>query len=188
MNRHIKNIGLLGLSLLLVNCPGASGDRTTMEYIPEMLSQASLRAQEAPRMPPAGTIPRGYLPYPFAIDQGELAQTVLKNPLPVNRATLLDGKRVFENNCSVCHGPVGKGDGSIVPKFPMPPSLNSDKVKDWPDGRIFHVVSAGQNLMPSYASQVFPEERWAVIHYVRALQRAVSPTDEDVKLYEQMSQ
>jgi mono/diheme cytochrome c family protein len=51
----------------------------------------------------------------------------------------------------------------------------------WGDGHIFHVITKGQGVMPSYAQQVQPEDRWAVIHYIRALQRAQNPTDEDVR-------
>jgi mono/diheme cytochrome c family protein len=81
------------------------------------------------------------------------------------------------NTCVVCHGPEGDGQGYIVPIYPMPPSLHSLKVRNWPDGRIFHVITRGQNLMPSYATQILPEDRWAVIHYVRALERSHLPVD-----------
>jgi mono/diheme cytochrome c family protein len=73
--------------------------------------------------------------------------------------------------------------GYIVPKFTQPPSLLSDKIRNWPDGRIFHVISRGQGLMPSYESQVPTRQRWAVIQYVRALQRAAAPTAADLKRY-----
>ena len=53
-----------------------------------------------------------------------------------------------------------------------PPSLHSTKLKEWPDGKIYHVISEGQNVMPGYAKQILADERWAVVHYVRALQRA----------------
>jgi mono/diheme cytochrome c family protein len=62
----------------------------------------------------------------------------------------------------------------------MPPSLLSEKVRAWPDSRIFHIITRGQNLMPSYASQILPEDRWAAVHYVRALQRAAHPTAADL--------
>jgi mono/diheme cytochrome c family protein len=53
-----------------------------------------------------------------------------------------------------------------------PPSLHSSKVKNWGDGSIYHVITQGQNVMPSYAKQITSDERWAVVHYVRALQRS----------------
>ena len=94
---------------------------------------------------------------------------------------LLRGKHLFNTYCIVCHGPMGEGDGFIIPKFPRPPSLQSDKVRGWPDGRFYHVMTAGQNLMPSYASQIAREDRWAIAHYIRVLHRAKNPTAEDLK-------
>src|SRR5271156_5124571 len=94
---------------------------------------------------------------------------------------LLKGQHLFNTYCIVCHGTRAEGNGFIIPKFPQPPSLHSDKVRNWTDGRIFHVITTGQNLMPSYASQITPDERGAIINYVRVLQRAVNPTDADVK-------
>jgi mono/diheme cytochrome c family protein len=59
--------------------------------------------------------------------------------------------------------------------------LYSDKVVNWTDGRIYHTMTMGQGLMPSYASQVLPEQRWAIVHYVRALQKAARPTAADLQ-------
>jgi mono/diheme cytochrome c family protein len=132
------------------------------------------------RMPVAGTVPRGFQPYAYAKDP-EAAGRELRNPLPRTEEVLKRGQAMFNTYCIVCHGPNGMGDGLIVPKFPRPPSLQSDKVRNWPDGRIFHTVTMGQNLMPSYASQVASADRWAIIHYVRALQRSQHPTSEDLK-------
>src|SRR5207302_715869 len=107
---------------------------------------------------------RDYEPYHYA-DDPEAAGRELKNPLRPTMKVLRRGKVMFETNCAVCHGKLGDGDGPVVPKFPRPPVLYSDKVRNWPDGRIFHVATHGQNLMPSYASQVTPSDRWAIIHY-----------------------
>lgn len=190
MNEGLK-IRYIILSIMVmafISCAGASGNRTTFEYMDDMANSPAIKAQEDPRMPVPGTISRNFVPYPFAKEQGDLAGESLTNPLPKNRAMLVQGQKLFNNYCSVCHGPEGKGNGLIVPKFPMPPSLHSEKVKNWSDGRLFHVITAGQNLMPSYASQVFPLERWAIINYVRVLQRSVSPIDADVEVYKQKLQ
>ena len=84
------------------------------------------------------------------------------------------GKKVFETFCFVCHGPEGKGDGPVIPKFPAPPSFVSGPVKDYPEGRIFHVVTKGYGLMPSYATQISAEDRWKLAMYVKTLQGGVS--------------
>ena len=140
------------------------------------------------RQPVAGTIPRGFRPYSIlTMDEAKLHL----NPLPVNHETLVHGKQLFNVYCIVCHGRYGEGDGLVVaktnwprPLFARPPSLQSDKIRDYKDGQIFHIITMGQNLMPSYAEKLDPEERWAVIHYVRALYRAKHPTEADMKAAE----
>jgi len=160
-----------------------------MEYMPNMAYGPRVAAQhEDPlnpgrsvnRNPVPGTVPRGFTPYRLAQEDTVAAMRELSNPLPRTADVLGRGQRVFLNTCVVCHGELGDGQGYIVPIYPMPPSLLSEKVRAWPDSRIFHIISRGQNLMPSYASQILPEDRWAAVHYVRALQRAAHPTPADL--------
>jgi mono/diheme cytochrome c family protein len=178
-------------SLLLI-VAALSGCKTkshpVLEYMPDMYRQLSVRAQEADphapngigmRQPVAGTVPRGYVPYPYDLADTTQAN-LLANPLNPTMDVLAAGRKYFNSYCIVCHGARGDGRGFIVPKFTMPPSLLSDKIRAWPDGRIFHTITLGQGLMSSYATQLLPEQRWAVIHYVRALQRAARPTPEDL--------
>jgi mono/diheme cytochrome c family protein len=163
--------------------------KPALEYMPDMAYGPTVHAQNedlmnpgytSMRMPVEGTVPRGFTPYRYAVEESLVAQRELVNPLPRSTDVLGRGQRVYMTYCVVCHGEKGDGQGYIVPKFPMPPSLLSAKVSGWPDGRIFHIVTRGQNLMPNYASQILPEDRWAVIHYVRALQRAGNPTAQDL--------
>lgn len=176
---------LLGILLFAIACSGTS-EKPALEYMPDMANSPAVKAQETfMRSPVLGTNPRGFHAYPYKVEEGDLAGEALSNPYPINKEVLLRGQKSFETYCQVCHGPVAKGNGSIVPKFPQPPSLHSDKVRSWSDGRIFHVVTKGQKLMPSYSSQVTEEERWAIIHYMRALQRAVHPLAGDIQAYKQ---
>lgn len=188
LKRWNKAAAILALVLLA----GCEKSKPTFLYMPDMEDSPAIKAQEmdtfAPqnrgmRMPAEGTIPRGYEPYHYKGDP-EGAAANLKNPLPRTEKTLAMGAKTFNIYCSVCHGTRGGGDGSIIPSFPRPPSLHSDKVRGWTDGRIYHVIMEGQNnVMPSYASQIDPEERWAAIHYLRALQLAENPSEEDIKAY-----
>lgn len=176
---------LLGCAALFSGCSDSS--QPNFELLPSlsMMDQHSVKAQKEEtffadgrgmRTPPEGTIPRGYQGYPYKKeDDATKVGTQFSNPLPKTPEVLARGKKIYDTYCIVCHGPKGKSDGYVVPKFPMPPSLHSEKVRKWPDGSIFHVISAGQNLMPSYAIQIEAMDRWAVIHYVRALQTAVNP-------------
>jgi mono/diheme cytochrome c family protein len=54
-------------------------------------------------------------------------------------------------------------------------------VRDWPDGNVYHVITEGQNVMPGYGSQISREDRWAIIHYIRVLQRAHNAKESDLK-------
>jgi mono/diheme cytochrome c family protein len=186
----VPSRGLVALGAALVLAAGCTRqkDSTAVEYMPDMAYGPRVAAQhEDPlrpgqsvnRPPVPGTVPRNYTPYRYAQADSLQAQADLVNPLPRTAAVMARGQRVYGNTCIVCHGPQGDGQGSIVPLYPMPPSLHSAKVRGWPDGRIFHVISRGQNLMPSYATQIVPEDRWAVVHFVRALQRSHLPSATD---------
>lgn len=119
--------------------------------------------------PVAGTIPRGFLPYPFPKDR-EKAGRYLHNPLPQTKDVLARGKHMYETFCLVCHGVSGKGDGPLIPKFPNPPSLTSKSVRSLPEGEIYHVITMGSGQMKAYASQIEASDRWKLVSYVRVLQ------------------
>lgn len=150
----------------------------------DMGDQPKVKAQRgdliggAAFMPSPGAIPIGFDPYPFH-NQPELAGARLRNPLPPGDPKAIErGKLMFERYCVPCHGAAGAGDGTVPEKgFPRPPSLMTQKLRDWTDGRVYHVISEGQNIMPSYAAQVKQEDRWAVIRYLREMQskQAVAP-------------
>jgi mono/diheme cytochrome c family protein len=129
------------------------------------------------RKPVSGTVARGFIPYPYMGQSTPSA--VLTNPLLPTEEILALGKRKFLTFCSPCHGNTADGDSRLRGQFPNPPTLHSDKIRKYPDGMIYHVITNGQNAMPSYALQVTREERWAIINYLRVLQRAknANPTD-----------
>ena len=132
------------------------------------------------RLPVEGTVAKGFIPYPF---EGETNPVqVLSNPYFPTEENLSLGKRKFLTYCSPCHGNFGDGDSRLAGQFPNPPTLHSDRVRSFPDGMIYHIITNGQNIMPSYASQVNRQERWAIVNYIRALQRAKNATEEDLKL------
>ena len=83
--------------------------------------------------------------------------------------TLGEGKALFQTYCMVCHGEQGKGDGPISSKIPPPPSYVSDRLMQFPPGRIFHVITLGTGKMPTYASQLSADERWKVVTYVHVV-------------------
>lgn len=172
-------------ALCLVSCGKKS--IPNLEYMPDMYRQASMKAQEwdphsangvGMRVPPAGTVPINFEPYTIDLLDTTAANAVV-NPVSPTEDVLEAGRKYYNTFCVVCHGVTGDGKGYIVPKFTMPPSLYAEKLLNWPDGRIYHTLMMGQGLMPNYRQQVPSDKRWAIIHYIRALQRAAHPTAED---------
>ncbi len=119
---------------------------------------------------PLGAVAVGERPYPFAQDQADSAAVAVKNPLLPSKEALAHGKFVFENVCFTCHGLEGAGDGPLTWVFPKPPSLMTQRVRDFTDGAIFHRPMRGQKSMPSHAQQLSQEDIWAVVHHLRSLQ------------------
>ena len=131
------------------------------------------------RMPVQGTIARGHLPSATGT-QDEAA--ALPNPLPRTKEVFAQGKAAYMDRCAVCHGAVGNGVGSLTAAYgAKPANLQSQQFRDYADGQIYWAIVNGKNAMPSQAADLTEEQRWAVVHYVRALQRAQNAKDEDLK-------
>jgi mono/diheme cytochrome c family protein len=129
--------------------------------------------------PEPGTIPRGLIPLHYtatpqdALRAGEELHSPLaaENPRARERGTF-----VFANFCAVCHGAGGAGNGPVAQRgYPPPPSLLAEHAQKMKDGQLFHILTYGQNNMPSYASQLSRDDRWNVILYLRTLQVAGAP-------------
>ena len=155
-------------------------------YIPKAYNpdqpNPNFKNGQTAQIPPEGTSPVGFDKlgeYPNTLEGYQAASQSLSNPLPVTIPTLQEGKSLYVNMCSHCHGYQGQGDGSIVKlgKFPGPPSYstgNSSRggaMKDLTDGKIFHTITYGVNLMGPHKSQLSPDERWKVVMYVHELQK-----------------
>jgi mono/diheme cytochrome c family protein len=104
-------------------------------------------------------------------------------PISINESTLERGQQRFNIYCSMCHDRVGTGKGMIVRRgFTAPPSFHTDgsrgfklkgadlPLRQAPVGYYFEVISNGFGAMPDYAEQIAPNDRWAIVAYVRALQ------------------
>ena len=111
---------------------------------------------------------------PHTVAQGALARDALiATPPPVTAASMRRGQERFDIFCSPCHGLGGMGDGMIVQRgFPPPPSFASPRLRASSAQHIFDVITNGYGAMYSYAARVDPEDRWAIVSYIRALQAA----------------
>lgn len=116
--------------------------------------------------------------YPYSMIEFEKADSAFRNPLESNNFVIAHGKNRFEVFCSHCHGRSAIGDGPIVTQtnldtasgeegYPEPANLIETR---YSDARIFHVISAGQNLMFPLAGRIPEKSRWAIVHYIRHLQ------------------
>ena len=150
---------------------------------PYEVGEEVARAQRTPpssRKPVPGTIPfRGEdqlafaLPYAFGQtpEEYERAGLELSSPLVTNQANIEAGEKVYVAMCTQCHGTEGKGDGALsrnghiagIPSY-------SDKLKDLPEGKMYHTLTWGKGLMGSHASQLSQRQRWEVIEYIKVLQ------------------
>jgi mono/diheme cytochrome c family protein len=129
-----------------------------------------------------GTVARGQLHDDALLYTGKVAgRDADVFPIPISAAVLARGRERFEIYCSPCHGRTGQGDGMVARRgFRHPPTFHQDRLRDAPVGHFFDVMTNGFGAMPDYAAQVRPEDRWAIIAYVRALQLSEHATMADV--------
>lgn len=102
-------------------------------------------------------------------------------PLKVDEALMQEGQKKYTLFCKVCHGAAGDGNG-ITKQYGMiaTASYHDDRIRQMPEGEIFNTITHGKNTMGSYADKLSPSERWAVIAYVRALQRSQNASVADL--------
>jgi mono/diheme cytochrome c family protein len=122
---------------------------------------------------PPGTVPRGFLRdnRAFWAGQGPDGKFVAEVPMPVTKALLDRGKERFNIYCSPCHGRTGLGQGMVVQRgFKQPTSFHIDRLRNERIGYLFDVATNGFGQMSGYASQIPPEDRWAIAAWIRVLQ------------------
>lgn len=101
-------------------------------------------------------------------------------PIEVNEKLMARGRERYDINCGICHGATGGGDG-IIKTFGLVTvaTLQDDRIRTMPDGQIFSTITNGKNTMGAYGPQIAVEDRWAIVAYLRALQKS-----QNVKLAE----
>ena len=139
----------------------------------------------ADRPLPAGVVSRNPLRNDYDLFEGKAADGTWARGFPsaltVDATLMARGKERYTIYCSPCHGAVGDGNG-ITKQYGMgaTPSYHDARLRDMAEGEIFNTITHGKNNMLSYADKLLPEDRWAVILYVRALQRAQTGSTADV--------
>lgn len=197
LNRKFLWITIVGLVIFSFGC------RYDMQDQPRYKAYKKsnfFSDDKAMRDLPEGTVARGFLREDKAFytgkkenpDNNAVAQTttdasgnsvvssfpndIEKSPVPLTKELLDRGEQRYKVFCIVCHGPVGKGDGMVVRRgYPQPPTYHDDRLRNAPDGHFYDVITNGWGKMNSYASQVPPADRWAIVAYIRALQISQNP-------------
>jgi len=142
------------------------------------------------RPPVQGTVARGSVvdDPALALGKADGDAWVEAGPVQVTMPLLERGRQRYEIYCSPCHGLSGYGDGMVSDRadqlqegtWTPPTSFHTDLVRTRPDGHLFNTISNGIRNMPSYGSQIPVDDRWAIVAYVRALQRSQNATIDDV--------
>jgi mono/diheme cytochrome c family protein len=172
---------------------GARFRQPPLEVFPDMKRQPKLRPQKpsaffpdprTSRLPVPGTVPTGALLEDTAVATGRIPGTtnwVAANPLPFTAELLARGRERYTIYCSPCHSAVGDGNG-VITKYGLLRAGNyhDPRIVRMADGEIFNTITQGKNQMAAYASQVPVMDRWAIIAYLRALERTRLGRIEDV--------
>jgi mono/diheme cytochrome c family protein len=180
------------------------------EIFPDMVRQMKVRAQSplnffadgrGPRMPVKGTAPIGYeMPKaqtpgapeshpapgfsvgPDYIDTGKMGTNWGTGiPVPVTSQLVQRGRERFNITCAMCHGATAAGTG-ITKQYGLNTvvTLQDDRIRKMADGEIFNTITNGKNTMMAYGPNIMVADRWAIIAYLRALQRSQGAAIVDV--------
>jgi len=184
---------LISMSLFLIGCfRGTPSEETAIHLNPNMDDQERYDPQEKStffadgrtmRMPVEGTVARGELNEDDAVYLGKDARGNYVKTIPLNvKWELIErGQERYNIFCAPCHSLSGDGKSIVVKKgFLPPPSFHEEKVRAFDDGYIYEVITNGVRNMPDYKKQIPVEDRWAIVAYVRALQRTQNATVKDI--------
>lgn len=162
---------------------GCTSSRPPIHINPSMDNQPKVLSQTASpffydgssmRQPVPGTIPIGGLQEDTAFFTGKGADGLFVATIPVDadEALVERGRQRYVIYCQPCHDARGDGKGILFQRGNVPTaSFHQEELLKYPDGQLFDVITNGQGLMPAYRWPIPPSDRWAIVAYVRQLQR-----------------
>ncbi|MDQ3023178.1 MAG: cytochrome c [bacterium] len=190
-------ISWIPLSMIAMDRATPSSD-PRVSIIPDMDKQEKFTAQAANEMfkdgramrpQVAGTVAYGKAHQDTWLYRGVRGQQWANDiPIKATAAMMKRGQKQFDIYCSVCHGLSGYGNGMVAVRadallegtWTPPANLHDKLVRSRPSGHLFNTITNGIRNMPPYGTQITVEDRWAIVLYVRALQRSQSATLSDV--------
>ncbi len=199
---------LVALVLTVFGFRGCKSTKPPLEIFPDMDRQAKFAEQGATsffadgrmdRPPVPGTVPHvtgDQKAFPHWIPDGQfredsyLATGKVEDgsfgsgfPVEVNYDNMRTGQEIFTIYCAICHGDSANGQGVVAQQrygYNTIANLLQTRIMELPEGEIFNTITYGKNTMGPYGNKIRVEDRWKVVMYVRALQRAASATVDDV--------
>lgn len=183
---------------LIMRARVTTSEQPRIHIVPDMDNQPKYKAQSrnplfadrrAMRPPVEGAVARGAALGNPALTSGKIGDDWVEGvPLTVDAELIQRGRERYDIYCSPCHGLAGAGDGMVAKRadqlmegtWTPPTSFHTDLIRQRPVGHIFNTISNGIRNMPAYGPQIPVEDRWAVVAYVRALQRSQNATVDDV--------
>lgn len=183
-------MGLMPACMLIPGCRGQKSEAPPIHIIQNMDNQAkyvpygqnSFFADGRNMRPTVkGTVARGGLNNDSAYFHGKTDSQFVSIPVKLTMELMQRGRERYGIYCSVCHGLSGDGKSiNVLKGFTPAPAYTDERLLKLRDGEIFNVISNGVRTMPSMAAQVPVEDRWAIVAYVRALQKSQLASIEDV--------
>jgi hypothetical protein len=177
---NLRKLLGLGLLLILAGCRQEMYDQPKVKPLGESDFYSDLRSA---RPQVDGTVARGQVHEDTYLYTGKInGNPGDYMPFPVTEEVLARGHERFNIYCAPCHSRIGDGRGMVPSRgFPrMPPTFHQDRLRKAPLGYIFDVATNGFGIMPDYASQIPPRDRWCIVAYIRALQLSQNATQADV--------
>jgi mono/diheme cytochrome c family protein len=183
---------------LIMRARSSTSEQPRIHIIPDMDNQPKYGAQDrnpifadrrAMRPPVAGTVARGTLLADEGFTAGRVGDGWIEAiPIRVDSNLLQRGRERYDIFCSPCHGLAGYGDGMVAKRadellegtWTPPTSFHTDLIRGRAPGQLFNTISNGIRNMPAYGPQIPVEDRWAIVAYVKALQRSQNTTVDDV--------
>ena len=184
----------LAAVLLLASCRGSTHEHAPIHPNLNMDYQERFDPQEANaffadgramRSPVPGTVARGFLREDTRYHEGREADGSYTDvlPIPLTSELLEHGRTRYDIFCTPCHGAAGDGEGIVTTGgfgYTPAPTYHSERLRDVTDGYLYDVVANGVRTMPGYAQQIPVADRWAIVAYMRALQRSQYAPGSDV--------
>ena len=154
--------------LVVAGVGGGTGLLAGYRWLTSMRADVKLVPGEADLAritPPTGTVP--WQGGELVVERAAYANR--KNPVPRTRESVARGEVLYRIYCTPCHGPGGKGDGLVTPRFIPPPDLTGPQIQGRTDGHLSYYIGYGGAIMPAYGEAVSVTERWDLVNYIRTL-------------------